>query len=106
MANGRSEGRWPWRPRRGWVLGGGLGVLLGASVLARPEFAGFSLGSTVALLVAGLLWDGDHPSGGRQVRARVARALRQGVARVLCRAGGGRAHGASSDRPLAPQRAR
>jgi peptidoglycan/LPS O-acetylase OafA/YrhL len=93
--------RWPRGPRRVLALGGGLGVLLATSLLVRPELAPFSLGSTVVLLVAGLLWADDHPSGGRGVRARVGRALRQGVGRVGRRGG---AHGARGHRPLAPQR--
>jgi peptidoglycan/LPS O-acetylase OafA/YrhL len=101
MAHWQWGWRWPRGPRRVLALGGGLGVLLAVTLLVRPELAPFSLGSTAALLVAGLLWADDHPSGGRGVRARVRRALQWGGAHVGRRGG---AHGARGDRPLAPQR--
>lgn len=78
--------RLPRPPRRSVALGSGLGVLLGAAVLARPEMTTFSVGSTLALLVAGLLWDDDHPSGGRRVRARARHLLAAPARRLLHRA--------------------
>jgi len=106
MAQRLSRWRFPRRPQRAAALGGSLGALLAASMLARPDLAGFALGSTAALLVAGLLWDDDHPSSGRRVRVRLGRALRQPAARFLRRGAGGVAHGSHGHRSLTLDRAR